>query len=68
MIVSKILFFSNLQSYTGCTPLENAGRQQSKTKEGKLQFSLHFPKFKQGGHVVRKVQVPQTFGKSPIEP
>ena len=34
---------------------ENARRKQAVTKRGEKQYSVLFPKYKKGGHTVRKV-------------
>ena len=43
---------------------ENAGRKQRSNDQGVLQYSIHYPKFKQGGYVVRRVLMDPTFGMS----
>ena len=42
---------------------ENKGRNQAKTKEGIRRFSIHFPKYKRGAYIVRKIMEDSTFGK-----
>ncbi|XP_035675637.1 uncharacterized protein LOC118415275 [Branchiostoma floridae] len=41
---------------------ENAHRAQARTRDGDGIFSIHFPKYKQGGHIVRRVLEQPTFG------
>lgn len=41
---------------------ENAGRPQAVTKAGELRHDLRFPKYKQGGFVVRKVLAEASYG------
>lgn len=40
---------------------ENSNRPQQLNASGKPVYSLKFPKFKHGGHTVRRVPVKQTF-------
>ncbi len=42
---------------------ENADRAQATTKAGKRRHSLHYPKYKRGGHVVKKILSSATYGK-----
>ncbi|KAF3847116.1 hypothetical protein F7725_020144 [Dissostichus mawsoni] len=42
---------------------ENSQRAQQATRAGNQMYSLHYPKYKQGGHIVRKVLDNATFGK-----
>ena len=41
---------------------ENSGRCQARTKEGKLQYKVRYPKYKRGGHIVQRRQVAATYG------
>ena len=34
----------------------NSNRKQAVTKKGKKRFSMLFPKYKKGGHIVRKIK------------
>ena len=45
--------------------IENANKKQSLTKEGKGQYSISFPKYKQGGHniIVRQLKTNSTYSK-----
>ncbi|XP_019859639.1 PREDICTED: uncharacterized protein LOC109587862 [Amphimedon queenslandica] len=40
---------------------ENGNKKQSFTKEGKGQYSISFPKYKQGGHIVRQLKTKSTY-------
>ncbi|XP_071795968.1 uncharacterized protein [Asterias amurensis] len=40
---------------------ENAGRVQAKSKDGKLQYGIQYPRAKSGGHTVVKVLQGETF-------
>ena len=40
---------------------ENSGRQQQQNKEMDLQYAIVFPKYKKGGHIVRKILVDCTY-------
>ena len=40
---------------------ENSCRQQQQNKEGDLQYAIVFPKYKKGGHIVRKILVDCTY-------
>ena len=42
---------------------ENRNREQAQTNAGMDRFSLLYPKYKKGGHVVRKVLVGCTYSK-----
>uniref|UniRef100_A0A3B3HHC6 Uncharacterized protein n=1 Tax=Oryzias latipes TaxID=8090 RepID=A0A3B3HHC6_ORYLA len=42
---------------------ENSGRTQQSTRSGELQYAVSLPKWKKGGHTVRKVLEEPTFGK-----
>lgn len=41
---------------------ENSGRKQAETKEGEKRYALLYPKYKGGGHIVRKLMEECTFG------
>ncbi|KAI8494608.1 hypothetical protein Bbelb_278340 [Branchiostoma belcheri] len=41
---------------------ENANRAQSKRRDGEDMYTLHYPKYKKGGYIVRKVLKKSTFG------
>lgn len=43
---------------------ENSERGQSRNASGDLQFSIHYPRAKSGGFVVRPIKVKATQGKS----
>lgn len=43
---------------------ENSGRSQARTKGGTLKHDIRYPKYKQGGFVVRKVLEDATFGEA----
>jgi hypothetical protein len=45
---------------------ENAGRPQATNKEGKEEYSLHFPKYRKGGCIVVKIPVKTTYGNISI--
>lgn len=42
---------------------ENGGRKQAETKQGEKRYALLYPKYKGGGHIVRKVMEDCTYGK-----
>ena len=42
---------------------ENADRKQDTTREGDDMFSVHYPKYRYGGYIVRKVLEKPTFGE-----
>jgi hypothetical protein len=42
---------------------ENSGRKQAETKEGEKRYALLYPKYKGGGHIVRKLMEESTFSK-----
>lgn len=42
---------------------ENAGRMQATKTTGESRYDIRFPKYKQGGFVVRKILTEATFGK-----
>lgn len=42
---------------------ENGNKEQARTKAGTRRFCISFPKYKQGGHVVRQLKVASTYGK-----
>lgn len=42
---------------------ENANKQQAKKNDGEERYSVCFPKYKKGGHIVRKIKVESTYGK-----
>ena len=42
---------------------ENKGEKHAATREGTERFSIHFPKYKKGGYIVRKIVENSTFGK-----
>ena len=41
-------------------------RGQAKTKTGEKRYAVHFPKYKKGGYIVRKLLAECTYGKSSI--
>lgn len=43
---------------------ENASRKQAVTLQGEERYDILFPKYKKGGHIVRKVTVNPTYSKS----
>ena len=43
---------------------ENAHRKQAVTKTGEPRYNIVFPKYKKGGHVVKKVAKDPTYGKN----
>ena len=43
---------------------ENKGKKHASTREGTEIFSIHFPKYKKGGYIVRKIVENSTFSKS----
>lgn len=43
---------------------ENSSRDQAVTKGGDRRFDIVFPKYKKGGHVVKKVTKDPTYSKS----
>ena len=45
---------------------ENSKRGQAKTKTGEKRYAVHFPKYKKGGYIVRKLLAECTYGKSSI--
>ena len=45
---------------------ENARREQAVTKQGEKQYSVLFPKYKKGGHTVRKVLEDCSYGMCTI--
>lgn len=56
-----MVFFSLLLA--GMHYNENGGRATYTTEEGKEISTLHFPKFKGGGYIVRRVTVAPTYGR-----
>ena len=40
---------------------ENASRKQAVTAKGEERYDILYPKFKKGGHIVRKVTVNPTY-------
>ena len=43
---------------------ENSKRGQAKTKTGNKRYAVHFPKYKKGGYIVRKLLAECTYGES----
>jgi hypothetical protein len=41
---------------------ENCGRKQAETKQGEKRYAVVYPKYKKGGHIVRKVTEDSTYG------
>ncbi|MED6240178.1 hypothetical protein ATANTOWER_017123 [Ataeniobius toweri] len=41
---------------------ENAHQAQSITQDGESVYGIHYPKYKKGGHIVRKVLEETTYG------
>ena len=44
----------------------NSSRKQAVTKVGQRRFSVSFPKYKKGGHIVRKIKTSSTYGKCSV--
>jgi len=42
---------------------ENVNRQHATTRQGEGRYKIYFPKFKHGGHIVRKVKADASFGE-----
>ena len=42
---------------------ENGGRKQAETKKGEKRYAILYPKFKKGGHIVRKLKEDCSYGK-----
>jgi hypothetical protein len=42
---------------------DNTERKQQRSKDGKLYFGVSYPKWKKGGHTVRKIMENPSFGK-----
>ena len=42
---------------------ENCKREHAKTMDGVPKYDITFPKYKKGGHVIKKVLEEQTFSK-----
>ena len=42
----------------------NSNRKQAVTKKGKKRFNMLFPKYKKGGHIVRKIKTTSSYGES----
>lgn len=42
---------------------ENSSREQAVTSDGEERYDILFPKYKKGGHIVRKVTVNPTYSK-----
>lgn len=42
---------------------ENAGRKQAVTQDGRLRYDIRYPKYKEGGYVVRGILEAATYGK-----
>lgn len=42
---------------------ENSNREQATTQEGEQRYCIRFPKFKRGGHTVRKILTDPTYSK-----
>ena len=40
---------------------ENKSRVQAKTQSGEHRYSIPFPKYKKGGHIVKKIAMKATF-------
>lgn len=40
----------------------NSNRKQAVTSRGQKQFTVSFPKYKKGGHIVRKVKTSINYG------
>ena len=43
---------------------KNSKREQAKTKTGNKRYAVHFPKYKKGGYIVRKLLAECTYGES----
>ena len=41
---------------------ENSKKVQATTVVGNERYAISYPKYKQGGHIVRKISVPSTYG------
>ena len=53
-------------SRTFCSAMhynENTQRNQATTQDGSLCYDVRYPKYKKGGHIVRKVLQNPTYGK-----
>ena len=59
---NTLLFYSTLVAALHFN--ENIARKQRTTAYGDAMYSLHYPKYKAGGHIVRKVLVDPTYGKN----
>ena len=44
----------------------NSGRKQAVKKGLKKRFSVLFPKYKKGGHIVREIKTQSSYGESPL--
>jgi len=42
---------------------ENAAREVATTKEGQQRYTVRFPKYKHGGHIVKKILQAATYSK-----
>jgi hypothetical protein len=43
---------------------ENVGRKQAMTKKGNIRYAVLHPKYKKGGHIVRKLKEDCSYGMS----
>ena len=66
LIVDNELHFNYLYNRTFLAGLhynENAARPAATTKEGQQRYAVRFPKYKSGGHVVKKILQAATYSK-----
>ena len=42
---------------------ENSHKEQAETRDGQRRYSISFPKYKQGHHIVREIATPSTYSK-----
>ena len=40
---------------------ENGSKRKAKTKTGEARYTILFPKYKKGGHIVRKIMEDSTY-------
>lgn len=59
------IYFCNFRTFLAVLHFnENAGREQKKTRAGHARYGLHYPKWKKGGHTVRKILENPSFGNN----
>lgn len=46
---------------------ENSNKKQAKTRAGTDRYAISFPKYKEGGHIVRRIKEKSTYSKLTLE-